>query len=104
MPHSADAPVNTTTPVRNSRRRPNRSASRPDTTRKAANTMLYAFSTQDSVEIVVEANDPWIAGNATFTIVESTNSMNTPSAATASTTSGDTARRTAGGVRATALV
>ena len=92
-PHSAEEMVKTATPERNSLRRPNRSASRPDTTRKAANTMLYALKIHDRVDSVESANERWIDGNAIFTIVESTNSMNTPSEATASTACRLTARR-----------
>ena len=38
--HTAEAAVNSRTPEVNARRRPTRSASRPETTRNAAKTML----------------------------------------------------------------
>ena len=62
-------------------RRPRRSARRPDATRKAPKTMLYAFSTHDIVEIVEWGNDARMLGNATLTIVEVEKSGKAPKAA-----------------------
>src|SRR3954451_19711194 len=87
------AVVNSTTPTWNMRLRPSRSASRPEPTRNAANTMLYASKIQLSVVSVTPLKSARIDGNAMFTIVESTNSMNTPSDAIASTVDGFTALR-----------
>src|SRR5919107_4130110 len=87
------AVVNRTTPAWNMRLRPSRSASRPDPTRNAANTMLYASKIQLSVVSVAPLKSARMLGNAMFTIVESTNSMNTPSEAIARTVAGLTALR-----------
>jgi hypothetical protein len=53
--------------------------------RNAANTMLYAFRTHDSVEIEVPGNERAMSGNAMFTIVASTKATAPPSEAIAST-------------------
>ena len=45
---AAEATAKTIMPVRNAARRPIRSAARPAGTSSAANTIAYAFSTQDS--------------------------------------------------------
>src|SRR4051794_2667984 len=83
-PQKSEATVKTTIPVVNIRRLPKRSASRPDTTRNAANTMLYAFSTHDSDSIELPWNDDWMLGNATLTIVASRNASSAPNDATSS--------------------
>ena len=70
-PHSIEARVNTTTAVRNVRRRPTRSARRPAGISKAAKTIVYAFSTHDSEEALTPLKSARIAGNATNRIVVS---------------------------------
>ena len=62
--HATEATVKSAMPAAKILRRPRRSARRPDATRKAPKTMLYAFSTHDIVEIVEWGNDARMLGNA----------------------------------------
>ena len=87
-PHSIDATVNSTAAVRNVRRRPTRSASRPAGISSAANTIVYALRTHDSDEGAVEANCALIDGKATNRIVVSRNTANTARLVLANTTHG----------------
>ena len=84
-PQSADATVNSATPVTKARRRPSRSVRRPQTMRKAAKTMLYALSTQERLAIDVVGKDSRIEGNATLTMVASRKARKAPKQATRST-------------------
>ncbi len=76
-PHNADPSVKTTIPMANMRRRPRRSAVEPAVSRKAASVNAYASMTHCRSD-----SDPekarWMSGSATFTIVMSSSSMNTP--------------------------
>src|SRR3954447_10171292 len=76
-PRSIEPTVNTTTPIRNIRRRPTRSARRPLGISSAANTRVYALSTHDTVDGPAELNVLLIAGNETKPIVVSRNTANT---------------------------
>ena len=102
--HNTDAAVNNSSPKMNARRRPMRSAIRPAATRNAANTMLYAFRTQDSDEIDVPGNERPMLGNAMLTIVASMNATAAPSDAIASTTRGSGPRRRRGSSSASAAI
>jgi hypothetical protein len=77
-PQASDVTVKTTIPDVNIRRLPKRSASRPDTTSNAANTMLYAFNTNDSDSIELPSKKDWMLGNATLTIVASRKASSAP--------------------------
>src|SRR5690349_12780921 len=76
-PHSAEPRLNPISPAPKIRRRPIRSAHRPAGTSTAANTIVYAFSTQDSESRLV----PWYSrpmyGNARFTMNRSRLDMKT---------------------------
>ena len=100
--HSSDAAVKMITPHSNRRLRPSRSAMRPAATRNAANTMLYAFRTHETLAKSASGNDFWMSGNATFTIVASMNASTAPSDATISTRSGLETRRVTTGREAAA--
>src|SRR5258706_9658628 len=76
-PHSIDATVNITAAVRNVRRLPTRSASRPAGINSAANTIVYAFRIHDSDDGAVEENCALIDGNATNKMAASRNTANT---------------------------
>ena len=71
---------------------------RPEATRKAPNTMLYALSTHDIVEVGEWGNEARMLGNATLTIVESRNARKAPKAAMRSTAEEVGALRWRGGV------
>ncbi len=96
-PHSSDVPRNATTPIRNIRRRPTRSASRPAGTSSAAKTMLYAFRTQERSARVDSAKSRSMSGNATFTIVTSRKLMKTATAVTPRTCQRRSTIRPSGG-------
>ncbi len=84
-PPSADAAVNSAIAARNTRRRPMRSASTPAGTRHAANTMVYAFSTHDRVEVLASGK-AWASDeNATKRIVVSRKTAKTAVPATSRT-------------------
>ena len=84
-PHSTDPSVNTASPATNSRRRPIRSAHRPAGTSTAANTIVYAFSTQDSELRLVPGYCLAMYGNARLTMNRSRLDMNTARASTPTT-------------------
>src|SRR5262245_19664593 len=77
MPHSSDPAVKADKPATRTRRRPIRSAHRPAGIRTAANTMVYAFSTQDKELRVVLAYSLPMYGNARLTMNRSRLDMNT---------------------------
>ena len=85
IPQRNEAATNAVTPIRNIRRRPTRSASRPAGTSSAAKTMLYAFSTQDRSAREASLKSRWMSGKATLTMVTSRNPMKTATAVTART-------------------
>ena len=76
-PHVAEASVNSVIPSRNSRRWPNRSPSRPPSSRNPPNVIRYAFTTHasDSSE---NPRSSWIDGSATPTIVTSRTIIRSP--------------------------
>ncbi len=84
-PQAAEASTKTAPPVRKVRRRPSRSAQRPIGTRAAANTIVYALSTHESVGREVVAKSRRRSGKAMFTIVTSRKLMKTATAVTART-------------------
>lgn len=71
IPHNIEAKVKMTTALRNSRRRPIRSASRPAGISAAANTIVYAFSTHDRAAVLVPLKVRLIEGKATYKMVVS---------------------------------
>ena len=75
--HSSDPAVNTASPIVNSSRRPNMSASEPAVSSSAASDSAYASTTHCSCAKLA-CNSSWMLGSATFTIVMSTSSMNVP--------------------------
>ncbi len=81
-PQSSEPAVKASRPATNSRRRPIRSAHRPAGTRTAANTMVYAFSTQDSSLRLVPRYCWPMYGNARLTMNRSRLDMNTARAST----------------------
>src|SRR6185503_19798183 len=87
-PHSIDAIVKRTAAVRNVRRRPTRSASRPAGISRAANTIGYALRIQDSDDGDAEEKPALIEGKATNKIVVSRNAANTARLVLANTTHG----------------
>jgi hypothetical protein len=76
-PHSTEPRLNPASPATNSRRRPTRSAHRPAGTSTAANTIVYAFSTQDSELRLVPGYCLLMYGNARLTMNRSRLDMNT---------------------------
>jgi hypothetical protein len=66
-PHRKEARVNTATPTRKTRRRPNRSAARPPSNRKPPNVIAYAVITHWRLSREKSSASP-IDGSATFTI------------------------------------
>src|SRR6185312_14488372 len=76
-PHSTEPKLNRASPAVNSRRRPIRSAHRPAGTSTAANTIVYAFSTQDSELRLVPGYCRLMYGNARLTMNRSRLDMNT---------------------------
>ncbi len=94
MAQRTDAIVKSVTPLMKARLRPSRSARRPETTRNAANTMLYALRIHESVEMVDSGNDSRMLGNATLTIVASRKARNAPNEATRRTVRDETRGRT----------
>jgi hypothetical protein len=83
-----DAIVKRTAAVRNVRRRPTRSASRPAGISSAANTIVYALRIQDSDDADAEEKPALIEGKATNKIVVSRNTANTARLVLANTTHG----------------
>ena len=69
--HQADATANAAVAVRYTRRRPSRSAARPNTTSSAANASAYALTTHDSAPSPARSKSPAMSGNAMLTIVTS---------------------------------
>ena len=65
-PHSAEAAVKIATPVRNTRLRPMRSPSRPASSRKLPNAIMYALTTQLRSDCE-KPRSSWIRGSATLT-------------------------------------
>ncbi len=84
-PHTTDAVTNSTTPTRNRRLRPSRSASRPAGTSAAANTMLYALRTHDRSPSESCEKDRSMPGKAMLTIVTSSVAMNAATEVTINT-------------------
>ena len=82
---AAEARAKTTTPARNAVRRPIRSAARPAGTSSAANTIAYAFSTQDSDARSAPPNVRPIDGSATLTMNMSRFTIAMPAVTTANT-------------------
>jgi hypothetical protein len=74
-PLTADAAVNSATPARNRRLRPNRSPARPPSSKKPPNASVYAVITHCR-SAWAKPRSLWIAGRATFTIVASSTTMN----------------------------
>ena len=74
-PFSSEAPVKTTTPATNSRRRPMKSAARPPSSRKPPKASVYAFTTHWR-ELAEKPRSSWIDGRATLTTVPSRTTMN----------------------------
>src|ERR1700758_3847642 len=101
-PHSTDPAVNPASPATNTRRRPIRSAHRPAGTSTAANTIVYALSTQDSELRLVPGYCLLMYGNARLTMNRSRLDMNTASASTP-TTAVTRRASVAGGVGLTGL-
>jgi len=87
-PHSIDPTVNTITPIRNIRRRPTRSARRPNGISVDAKTSVYAVRTQATVSLPALANVSLIAGNVTNPTVVSRKTANTARLVDTSTTHG----------------
>ena len=85
-PQAMDAIVNSVEPARKARRWPNRSAILPAGIRSAANTIVYALRTHDSVVGEALENVAEMSGNATYRIVVSRNVARVASDATASVT------------------
>src|ERR1700679_2669459 len=73
-PHHMDAIVKTITPIRNARRRPNKSPIEPPTRMSAPRSKPYDSITH-CASITVAPRLDWRAGNATFTIVLSMKAM-----------------------------
>ena len=74
--------MNRNIPSRNSRRWPNRSAARPPSSRKPANTIVYALTIHCS-PLLVKRRSVRIAGRATLTTDTSRITMNCPRQTTA---------------------
>src|SRR3954449_4374964 len=72
---AADAALKSAMPIRNSLRRPMRSAARPPRSRKPPNIRVYALTIHCSCS-VVRSRSVWIDGRATLTIVASSTTMN----------------------------
>ncbi len=70
-PHAIEAMVNAVDPVRKVRRCPSRSATLPAGINNAANTIVYAFNTQESVDADADPNVSEMLGKATKRIVVS---------------------------------
>src|SRR5262245_48644217 len=87
-PQSIDARVKPTAAVRNVRRRPTRSASRPNGIRSAAKTIVYALRIHDSEDGELDENWALIEGKATKRIVVSRNTAKTARLVLPSTTHG----------------
>lgn len=85
MPHSPEPTANTTTPIRNIRFRPIRSAARPAVSNAAANAMLYALKTQVSCCWRRGPKSFTIERNATLRMLVSRNTMSDPTDVVAST-------------------
>ena len=84
-PHSTEPTLNTASPATNIRRRPIRSAHRPAGTSTAANTIVYALSTQDSELRLVPGYCLAMYGKARLTMNRSRLDMNTASDSTPTT-------------------
>jgi hypothetical protein len=76
-PHSAEAHVNTTRPIRYISLRPQESARLPAVSKNAARVSAYASTIHCRSE-KLEFSACWISGRATVTIVTSSSSMNVP--------------------------
>ena len=76
-PHSSEAPVNTTSPIRNNRRRPYMSDRLPAVSKNAASVSAYASTIHCRSEKLAPS-PRWISGSATVTMVISSSSMNMP--------------------------
>ena len=76
-PHTAEAAVNTPRPVRNIRRRPTRSPSRPASSSSPPNEIRYPFTTHARRDCEKCRSD-WIDGSATFTTVASSTIISMP--------------------------
>src|SRR5205085_2030184 len=87
-PHNIDAIVKPTAAVRKVRRRPTRSANRPNGMSSAANTLVYALRTHDSDDGDADENSALIEGNATNRIVVSRNTAKTARLVLPNTTHG----------------
>ena len=74
-PLIADAAVNSPTPAKNRRLRPNRSPARPPSSMEPPNASVYAVMTHCR-SALAKPRSVWIAGSATFTIVASSTTMN----------------------------
>ena len=100
--------MNNTAAVRNVRRLPTRSASRPAGISNAANTIVYALRIHDSDDGAVDANCALIDGKATNKIVVSRNTANTARLVLANTTHGlrsvDCSAQSVAGLIGTTLV
>src|SRR5580765_187658 len=89
---STEASVKATRPIRNTRRRPNRSAIRPDGTRAAASAIVYADNVQDIVAKETAGKLARMSSKATKRTWVSRNTMKAARLATASTAQGLTWR------------
>ena len=81
-PQAAEATVNRARPQRNTDLRPQRSASRPAGTRRAANTSVYPDSTHDMAVVLTSGNDALMSVKATKRICVSRKTMKIPNPAT----------------------
>ena len=75
--HSNDAPVNTASPVRKTRRSPTRSPSRPASSSSPPNGIRYAFTIHARSDWE-NPRSSWIVGRATLTIVTSSTIISIP--------------------------
>ena len=76
-PQASEASVKSAIPPRKSRRWPNRSPSRPPSSRKPPKVSRYAFTTHAS-DSSVKPRSARIEGSATFTIVASSTIIRSP--------------------------
>ena len=76
-PQASEAAVKSAIPIRNSRRCPKRSPSRPPSSRKPPNVSRYAFTTHAS-DVCEKPRSSRIDGRATFTIVPSSTIIRSP--------------------------
>ena len=76
-PQATEATVNDTRPAWKTRLLPNRSPSRPDSSRKPPKVSRYALTTHASADCVKPRSD-WMDGRATFTMLWSSTIIRSP--------------------------